>query len=327
MELPPLTRHYFSPIPARERACRWLCFLTMVGLVAILYLYWSPLRSTEFAYSMVAITVENILVLVFFQVITVLGSEGFFLVLLSFIYWSLHKPLGFWGLMVMPLSIFVTSEIPKDIIKLPRPEVRGVTVPTYTFPSGHTSGAVSVWGFLAVIMKIRWFWVWAIFIMVMVGLSRIMLGYHFPGDVLGGIVTGTAFLALFFGLIVKVQEQTWKWKPPWGISLLLVGGVPLALSFVPASYAPNLMGYMAGAGMGYLLERKYINFSVAGRRSQHLARTLLGLSVIALIIPGLDLLLNFNFHLLVFLQHAFSTFWTTFLAPWTFVKLKLASTQ
>ena len=323
MQLPPLTRYYFSYMPNKERACRWLCFGVVVSLVVVLYIFWTPLRSAEFTYSMVSVTVENVLVFLFFQVITTLGSEGFFLIFLSAIYWSYNKLLGFWGLVVMPLSIFVTSEIPKDLIRLPRPDVPGVTVPTYTFPSGHTSGAVSVWGYLAIMLKQRWLWIGALVIMFLVGLSRVMLGYHFPGDVLGGIVTGIIFLVIFFSMGVRLVENNWKEKIGFYQLICIALIIPLAMSFIPATFAPRLMGYMAGASLGYLLQKEILNFSTVGDWRQHLGRSLLGMSVIAVIIPGFDLVLPEGIHLITYIQHALATFWSTFLAPWCFIKVGL----
>ncbi len=253
-----------------------------------------------------------------------LGSEGFFLVLLSVVYWSIHKTLGFWGLVVMPLSIFLTSEVPKDIIKLPRPDVRGVTVPTYTFPSGHTSGAVSVWGYLSVMIKTRWIWVCSLTIIMLVGASRVLLGYHFPGDVLGGIVTGSIFLVLFFTVGYRLAARYQKKHFSFALLLFLAVAIPLGLSLLPATFAPNLMGYLAGAAVGYLLERKTLNFDIRGSWQQHLIRALVGLLVILIIIPGLNLLIPPYMHLLTFLQYAFSTFWTTYLAPLTFIKTGFA---
>jgi len=327
MEIPPLTRYYFSPKPGQERAIRWFCFLLVVIISLALYYYWVPLRDPEFTYSMVSVTVENLLVFLFFQFITTLGSEGFFLVFFSVIYWSFNKTLGFWGLIVMPLSVLVTSEIPKDIVRLPRPDVPGVVVPTYTFPSGHTSGAVSVWGFMAILLKKRWFWMFSLIIMFLVGLSRIMLGYHYPGDVLGGVVTGIVFLAMFFGVGLSILEKNWDKNLSFTLLLFIALALPIAMSFIPAYYAPRLTGYMAGAAAGYLLEKRNINFSNAGHWRQHFSKALLGMGVIALIIPGFDLFLPDEIQIINFIQHAFATFWITYLAPWLFIRLGLINAK
>jgi len=324
MELPPLTGNIFSTDHNTERTWRWLCLIFTVLLVIILYLFWYPLRDPAFSYSMVSITVHNVVVLHLFQVITTLGSEGFFLVFLAVIYWSLNKSLGFWGLILMPSAIFMTSEIPKDIIRLPRPDVRGITVPTYTFPSGHTSGAVSVWGYLAIMLKNRWFWIWAVVISLLVGLSRITLGYHFPGDVIGGIVTGMIFLAIFMGIGLEMIETRIYEKISPRLLLLLALVVPIALSFLPATYAPNLMGYLAGAGAGRLLEKEKLDFDPRGSCFEHLARALIGMPVIAAIVLGLGYVLPSNINILTFTLHALSTFWATYLAPLVFVKTGLS---
>ncbi len=322
-----MTRYYFSSNLKIERFCRWLCTFFAIGLVIILVLFWNPLRDTEFTYSLVSVTVSYNTVLLFFQAVTLLGSEGFFLGLFSVIYWSIHKMLGFWGLVIMPLSIFVTSEIPKDMIRLPRPDVRGVTVPTYTFPSGHTSGAVCMWGFLSIMLKNSRFWVFSLTVIILVGLSRVMLGYHFPGDILGGIVAGIIFLAVFFSLGTRLDEYH-KRK---GISLpflfILALAGPMALSLLPVVYAPNLMGYLAGASLGHLVERRKVNYHTDGSMREHVFRALLGLAVIILIIPGLEMFISPRLpqlQLLTFARYALATFWVTFLAPLVFIKIGLA---
>ncbi len=327
MELPPLTGNIFSTDHSTERAWRWFSLFFTAILVVILYLFWYPLRDPGFAYSMVSITVHNPLVLRIFQGITTLGSEGFFLVFLSVIYWSLNKSLGFWGLIIMPSAIFVTSEIPKDIIRLPRPDVRGITVPTYTFPSGHTSGAVSVWGYLAIMLKKRWLWVWTVIIVFLVGLSRITLGYHYPGDVIGGIVTGMIFLAVFLGSGLGLIENRVYEKFSFRLLLPLALVLPIGLSFLPATYAPNLMGYVAGAGGGRLLEKARLDFNPRGSRVEHLARAVIGIVIIGAIILPLGSLIPGNIHMLTFALHALSTFWVTYLAPLFFVKVGLARTD
>lgn len=318
MELPPLAGNYFSSTHSKEHFYRRLCGFLLLAIIFALYIFWEPLRSTRFTYSLVSITVGSTAVAMFFRIITTLGSEGFFLVLLSIVYWSVNKPLGFWGLILMPLSIFVTSEIPKDIIRLPRPDVRGITVPTYTFPSGHTSGAVSVWGYLAILLKRRRFWPWALAVVLLVGLSRVMLGYHYPGDVLGGLITGVLFLALFFRLAFYLSGSGWHERISFNVLLPAVLALPLALSYIPATFAPKLMGYLAGAGTGYLIQREKLNFPTCGSLRRHLARASIGIAGLAFIIPGLNAVLPSDIHLLTFTQHALATFWITYLAPLLF---------
>lgn len=72
----------------------------------------------------------------------------------------------------------------------------------YSFPSGHSAGSFAFAVFFAVLLVRSSFWTKrsrigaAIGLLVLafgVGLSRIALGVHFPGDVLAGALVGATF--------------------------------------------------------------------------------------------------------------------------------------
>ena len=67
---------------------------------------------------------------------------------------------------------------------------------SFGFPSGHASGAVALWGGLAVIFRKRALAWLAPFFVALVVFTRLYLGVHFLADVLGGAVLGG--LVLFF---------------------------------------------------------------------------------------------------------------------------------
>jgi len=89
-------------------------------------------------------------------------------------------------------------------------------------------------------------------------------------------------------------------------------------------YAPNLMGYVAGAALGFLLEGKVLNYDPRGNLWQQLLRIIIGLIVIAVVLLELEPILPRAAGLLTFTCFALSTFWVTFLAPLLFVKIGLA---
>ncbi|GHT72124.1 hypothetical protein AGMMS49950_10330 [Endomicrobiia bacterium] len=67
-----------------------------------------------------------------------------------------------------------------------------------SFPSGHTSIAVSVCAFM--FMTVKKYWYWYIFFALFSGFYRIYAGSHFPSDVLCGALIGILFAYLIVSL-------------------------------------------------------------------------------------------------------------------------------
>ena len=91
----------------------------------------------------------------------------------------------------------------KSIFERARPVHEGgiVTATGYSFPSGHSSGAVVAYGMLAFLvcrlLPPRWHLpaiVAAALISVTAASSRVFLRVHFPSDVLAGMLSGSAWL-------------------------------------------------------------------------------------------------------------------------------------
>ena len=60
----------------------------------------------------------------------------------------------------------------------------------HSFPSGHSLEVFAVAMTMGLLFKNTYVWIICIFWAMLIGYSRVALGVHYPGDVLGGMITG-----------------------------------------------------------------------------------------------------------------------------------------
>ena len=113
----------------------------------------------------------------------------------------------------------VINQVLKSAVHRTRPEygaayLHGVS---YSFPSGHAMGSMIGYGMLAFVLR----HVWQasrrahrvansllILMILAVGLSRVLLGVHYPSDVVGGWAAGVAWMAVcIVGIGIAEQRR------------------------------------------------------------------------------------------------------------------------
>lgn len=121
----------------------------------------------------------------------------------------------------------------KDLFALPRPfqtelgvasEAARATARGPGFPSGHTQATTTFWLFLAFHHRRRWLYGVAVVAVVLVGLSRVWLGVHYPLDILGGLAAG-----LVLAWLAVRMPQPGR-LPLWASPLVLLLGFPAVLA-------------------------------------------------------------------------------------------------
>jgi membrane-associated phospholipid phosphatase len=115
----------------------------------------------------------------------------------------------------------VSTELVKLLIARPRPPGEPlIGAPGYSFPSGHTLNSTVTYGLVALVawrsrlpIAVRRILVAGLVVLiVLVGLSRIALGVHYPSDVLAGWLAGTAIVAT----VVVLTREPVADRPPDG---------------------------------------------------------------------------------------------------------------
>ena len=78
----------------------------------------------------------------------------------------------------------------------------------YSFPSGHSASAASMYGSIAREIRKKWMWILAVILPLLIGISRFIVGVHYPTDVLAGALIGTGSALLVHALFSRLNDDT-----------------------------------------------------------------------------------------------------------------------
>ena len=123
--------------------------------------------------------------------------------------WSSSRSVLILPLWVALAGAQVTTWVGKYAIDRHRPDfIAAVTATSPSFPSGHATGAMAIYGFLAyAIARDLGGWgqrfevaYWTAALIVLIGFSRIFLSVHYASDVVGGFMVGAFWLLVGFAI-------------------------------------------------------------------------------------------------------------------------------
>ena len=256
-----------------------------------------------------------------FQFITMFGEEAILIPLIAVIYWAFNKKMGEYIAYASLTSVLVNGAI-KDIFKAKRPigepGIRSLRVETatgYSFPSGHTQGTASFWSAIAIYLKNNYMYAISALIIILVAISRLYLGVHYPKDVLFGAIFGILTSFITYKLFNKVNNKT----ALYFITFIIF--IPALLYAHSADFIKG-MGTFLGFALGIYVEKKYVNFSVEGKSVNKILRVVIGLAILILLKVGLKAVFpnKLVFH---FLRYFIIVFFGIGIYPAIFKKLKL----
>ena len=262
-----------------------------------------------------------------FKAITFIGDEKFALLIVPFLYWSLNKALAVRAAFLYLGSAYVNTVL-KAMFAVPRPSATSVrvleSVEGYSFPSGHAQTATTVWGYLATQIRRRWFQGVAVVLIILVGLSRVYLGVHYPQCVIAGIAIGLVLVVIYNWVLNTYAGRS---RLSFPVKLAIAFAVPLLLLALHAETdTGSSMGTLLGLGVGVVLEGEWVRFSSAGPWLKRSTRFLAGVIVLLGLYFGLKAVLPEGLGFRV-LRYALVGLWASLGAPWMFVKLRLANRE
>ncbi len=203
-----------------------------------------------------------------FKGFTWLGYPTFLLFFLPFFYWTWNKAVATRLMVLVVLTIFLNGVL-KDYWMNPRPDAAFRLDPgvgeTFGMPSGHAQIAAVLWLWLAYEIGRTWAWGTAIFVVLMICLSRIYLGVHDMEDIVVGLGFAVASMLLFRFFLTSRFAPFRQLKAHWHmIFVAVLGGILVMIwpqprqSYEAIVLCVLLMAWLLGAHW----DRRYIGFQL-----------------------------------------------------------------
>jgi membrane-associated phospholipid phosphatase len=250
----------------------------------------------------------------FISKMTWFGEMNVVLVIIGLIYWCVSKRVGTYLLMGWSGNRIVNGVLKvaacayRPWIRDPRivPEPAAMKTATgYSFPSGHSMNAASLFGGLAIrrdiggcLRALMWTF------LCLIAFSRIFLGVHTPQDILVGSAVGVLVMFLTGRLLQWLESNPGKdvLVAIVGVAIAVVAAVYSATKSYPVDYDASgkllvdgmkmandtfkAVGWLSAFMLGWILERRYVGFTTdvpVQERFCRLAGGLLGYYIVFLV--------------------------------------------
>lgn len=255
-----------------------------------------------------------------FQFFTMFGEELVIIGILGFFYWIYNKRIG----ESMGISVFISlvlNSTMKTLFQRLRPfqvdsaieNVRPQTSGGYSFPSGHTQGAATVFSSVALFVKKRWISITSGIIIFFVALSRMYIGVHYLSDVIVGAFLGILISTIVFKYLHKNEDNSKIYRIIFVVSasvlvaitiwhrillsneIMIVGHTDASSLFERLEDGYKMVGAMLGFLLGVTYEKKKVNFT----HHRNILKNVIRFGLGVLIVMGIRLGLSVGFDFVV----------------------------
>jgi hypothetical protein len=178
------------------------------------------------------------------QLFTWMGYPQAYMFLIALVYWAFDSRLGIRLALFLEIGAGVNSLL-KLTFHAPRPFWVDSQIETllpangFGMPSGHAQAA-TVWVLIGTFLKNKYIWIIALFITLMIGLSRAYLGVHYPSQILTGWLLGILILIFFLKFETMVIGCFQKRRLYWQLLLVFgISGIMILLGLLARSSLNN----------------------------------------------------------------------------------------
>ncbi len=222
----------FTQAPRLTKASFSLSFFVLIGCLLLLALFgWlsqEVLEKESFSFDATILVwlhqhsnaaIDNLML-----DITQLGNPPFVVTLVTICFGILILAKRWWSAQILFLTCLgavILNQGLKLVFVRPRPQLwkQLIVEQSYSFPSGHALGSAVLYGFLAYLLAREYphyrvaIYSFALLLVATIGLSRLVLGVHFPTDIIAGYAAGIPWLSLCIkihragALRARIQRQ------------------------------------------------------------------------------------------------------------------------
>lgn len=179
----------------------------------------------------------------------------------------------------------------------PEADIYDITAQGYSFPSGHSINSSSSVASLAYYFPVRLLKMAAVILPLLVGLSRICLGVHYPTDVLAGWFIG-------YGCVFLMPILEKKFKNDDRLYLCMFICALVGVFYCRTNDYFTGIGIMGGLLLGNSFEERHVQFD----KPENIMSGILRLGIGALLFPALNMILKLPFSPSLLNSHSWQQF-------------------
>ena len=183
----------------------------------------------------------------------------------------------------------------------------------YSFPSGHTMMATNLFLAIPIYIKNILYIAFGLIGVLIVAISRVGLGVHFPTDTIAGFIFALAIILILSRIFDMVENKAYIYL---GIIVLSLAGI----LFCPAISYIKYVALVLGISLGFLVEEKYVNFENPKSRRDAIVR-LVGAIILFILLFALIPKLAGGSELFDCIKYSLFTFIMLAIYPLTFKKI------